>query len=211
MASHKTPVDFPPSVRAPQTSWCASFHRSKFCLAYWLLSSVVSLVTPQYLKDIFITAWGLILDFHITQGTVDTPSSGKTHPIALLQQPQAGGIHYLCDWQWTWDKKSPGNAGKRGQPKQATCLLDSVHGTKVGKLITALVVRTSWTEAVWYLFQTQNNCQFQIPNSSSLQERWWKEAEALWVEYKKSPKWGVEYFPRDNSARILGWEIKSQL
>jgi hypothetical protein len=31
---------------------CTPFCRCKFCLAYWLLSCVISLITPQYLKDI---------------------------------------------------------------------------------------------------------------------------------------------------------------
>jgi hypothetical protein len=68
MASDKTPADFPPSVLASQTSWCAPFCISKFCLTYLLLSSVISLMTPQYLKDISNTAvhWG--------QGTGSQPA-----------------------------------------------------------------------------------------------------------------------------------------
>jgi hypothetical protein len=52
MASDETPSDFLPGVHTPQTSWCAPSCRSKLCLAYLRLPSVISLVPTQCLKDI---------------------------------------------------------------------------------------------------------------------------------------------------------------
>jgi hypothetical protein len=92
------------------------FYRSKFCLACWLLSCVLSPAWHPNILKRFLTTWGLIQDFHITRKAMETPSSGETHPATMLQWPQGWGNP--PSQQWTPDQKSVGNTGKEANPSK---------------------------------------------------------------------------------------------
>jgi hypothetical protein len=97
----------------------ASFCTSKFYLACWFLSCVLSLIWHPNILKIFLTTWVPAWDFHTTQGAMETPSSGQTHPAALLHWPRGLGDP-LSLWP-TMNSKSKVNrqCRKGGRPNQA--------------------------------------------------------------------------------------------
>jgi hypothetical protein len=98
----------------------------------------LSLVTPQYLKDIS-NKWGIVWDFHIAQGSMETSSPGENTISAANNELQI---------------KSQLSKQEKGWA-QASTSEDQVNSawTKVGK--SALVVWKSWKlcECDWDLPQ----------------------------------------------------------
>jgi hypothetical protein len=144
MVSHKTPVGFWPSALTSLTSWCAPFCRSKICLACGLLSSVISLMTPNILQIFLGGRVGLFYYYYFnysfihmcihclghflkifltTWGPITSsrepwrpPPQGRHVPLPCFSGLRAGGIHYLRGQQWTPNQKLIGNEGKGASP-----------------------------------------------------------------------------------------------
>jgi hypothetical protein len=144
MASDKTPGYHLPSMPTSQISWGVPFCRNKFCLAYWLLSSVVSLVTSQILK-IFLTTWGLAQDFTFPTVLWISPTWG----CIPLPVPAASGLGESTLSMGDRELKIKSQLAMLGKGAGPSKHINSMHRTKVGKSSIPLVVGTSQREAVW--------------------------------------------------------------